>query len=229
MIRPGAMAALRRWREALIGAAVAGFGLWVGLVSYGYVTWIGGALVLLGLALVVTGIQRGRFRTGAGGVGVVRVTEGQIGYFGPFTGGAVALSEIRRLALDVGPGTAPAWRLSQHGQPDLLIPLDAEGADALFDIFAALPGIRTTRLVAEVQRAMSGRAEGGHGAAETGAGGRSPGAGPSGSSRPSGAADPSGSPGAGALRAVPSGPAAARAGGTARSVVIWERAQRRLH
>ena len=159
MIRPEVKTALMRWREALIGAALLAWGLWWALTAHGYIPWIGGVMALIGLALAVTGVQRGRFRTGAGGAGVVQVTEGQVGYFGPFTGGVVALSDISKLELDAG-RTPPCWRLSQSGQPPLEIPLNAEGAEALFDVFAALPDIRTSRLVAEVQRAASGQGGG---------------------------------------------------------------------
>lgn len=154
MIRPEVKAAALRWREALIGTGLIAWGLFWALTAFGYIPWIGGVIALIGLALLVTGIQRGRFRTGAGGMGVVQVTEGQVGYFGPFTGGAVALSEISRLELDAG-RSPPCWRLSQPSQPPLEIPLNAEGAEALFDIFAALPDIRTSRLLAEVSRATT--------------------------------------------------------------------------
>lgn len=155
-VRAEARRAIARWREALLGAVVAAIGLWLMLISYGLVFWISVAILLAGIAMAAAGIQRGRFRTLAGGPGVVRIDEGQIGYFGPFTGGAVALSEITRLTLDPKL-TPPSWKLSQIGQPDLLIPLNAEGADALFDVFAALPGISTSKLVAQVQRATSGQ------------------------------------------------------------------------
>ncbi|MBR9764092.1 MAG: hypothetical protein GYB53_11355 [Rhodobacteraceae bacterium] len=152
MIRPEVRSALLRWREALLGAVVLGLGLWGVVGTYGYIPWLAGVLALIGAALVLAGVQRAHFRNAAGGIGVVKIDEGQIAYFGPFTGGVVALTEISRLSLD--PGTRPpSWRLVQLGQPDLLIPLDAEGADALFDIFAALPGLRTHKLVSEVQRA----------------------------------------------------------------------------
>jgi hypothetical protein len=42
--------------------------------------------------------------------------------------------------------------LSQPGQPDLHIPLDAEGGEALFDAFAALPGLRTEHMLARMRR-----------------------------------------------------------------------------
>ena len=140
--RPEARDALWRWREVLVGAGAALLGLW----------WLAGpgrllvlpavALVIAGAALIWIGIQRARFRTAGAGVGSVDVDEGQVTYFGPLTGGTVALREMRRLTLD---GTVyPAhWRLEQPGQPALMIPVNAEGADTLFDAFATLPGLRT--------------------------------------------------------------------------------------
>ncbi|QPM90727.1 hypothetical protein [Pseudooceanicola algae] len=161
MIRPEIEQQIRRWREALVGLAVMLPGLWWLMTSFGLLRWIGLVVTLAGAAMVFAGVQRGRFRGDSGGPGVVEIREGQIGYFGPFTGGAVALSEMTRLALDPGQDP-PCWRLSQYGQDDLMIPLTAEGADGLFDIFAALPGIRTGRLVSEVQRVIA------HDAAEVG-------------------------------------------------------------
>ncbi|PJE31802.1 hypothetical protein SAMN06297129_1830 [Pseudooceanicola antarcticus] len=157
MIRPEAQGQIARWREALLGVAVTALGLWGVVATHGYIPWLSGVLALLGAAITFAGIQRARFRNDAGGVGVVKVDEGQIAYFGPFTGGAVALTEIHRLTLETATNP-PSWRLAQHGQPDLLIPLDAEGADALFDVFAALPGLRTQKLVGEVQRAAASEA-----------------------------------------------------------------------
>ena len=42
--------------------------------------------------------------------------------------------------------------LSQRGAPDLHIPVNAEGSEALFDAFAALPGLRTEHMLAQMQR-----------------------------------------------------------------------------
>ena len=148
-VRPGAARALHRWREVLIAAAVAALGLWLAL-GHGFLVWVGGALVVTGLGLAVVALQRLRFGAGRGGPGVVRVVEGQIAYFGPLTGGAVAQSELRLLRLD--PTAKPAhWVLEQDGQPPLFIPLNAEGADALFDVFAALPGLSSTGLLARMR------------------------------------------------------------------------------
>ncbi|MEO0372922.1 MAG: hypothetical protein AAF231_15810, partial [Pseudomonadota bacterium] len=60
-IRPEARAALWRWREALAGASGLGFGLWWLFSGASLTRWIGGAVALAALALLVAGIQRGRF------------------------------------------------------------------------------------------------------------------------------------------------------------------------
>ena len=149
-VRPEARAAIARWREALWGGAVVALGLWWGIGTSGVLSWIGFAAIAAGVALTATGVQRARFRGAAGGPGVVQVTEGQIAYFGPRTGGAVAMTELSELVLATRIGNR-AWILRQPGQPDLEIPLDAEGADRLFDAFASLPGIRTERMLAKMR------------------------------------------------------------------------------
>ncbi|KGM48226.1 hypothetical protein [Pseudooceanicola atlanticus] len=150
-VRPELRATLWRWREALVAAVIGLVGLWAALTSFGILAMLGWGLVLLCPVLIFAGWQRGRFRADGQGPGVVRVDEGQVAYFGPLTGGVAAISEINRLALD-SRQHPPVWALEQPGQPDLMIPLNAEGADALFDIFAALPGIRTDRMLDEMRR-----------------------------------------------------------------------------
>ncbi|WP_136636966.1 hypothetical protein [Pseudooceanicola onchidii] len=151
LIRPELRAWIARWHEALIGLGVMALGLYWALTSWGLLAWLGWGLAALGPVMAFAGVQRGRFRTGSGGPGVVTVDEGQVAYFGPLTGGAVALSELTRLSLD-GESAPPCWVLDQPGQPALQVPLNAEGADALFDVFAALPGIKTDRMLEEMRR-----------------------------------------------------------------------------
>ncbi|MGI9370528.1 MAG: hypothetical protein ACR2O2_16995 [Ruegeria sp.] len=148
-IRPEAKLALWRWREVLAAAFVLILGLsWIGGPG-GLLGWLGWVLVAVSAALAVIGIQRARFRTGAGGPGVVTIDEGQITYLGPLTGGIVATREIERLALD--PTLRPAhWVLEQAGQPALCIPVNAEGAEVLFDVFSNLPGLKTEQMLSEL-------------------------------------------------------------------------------
>ena len=148
-IRPEAQAALWRWREVILGALVALLGLSWATGPGGVLAWVGWLLVAAGFALGVVGAQRARFRAEGGGPGVVSVDEGQIAYFGPLSGGVVAARELERLTLD--PTLHPAhWVLAQPGHPPLAIPINAEGADSLFDIFASLPGLRTEHMLAQL-------------------------------------------------------------------------------
>jgi len=144
--RPEAQAAIWRWREVLLGGLVALFGIWF-ILGPGFLLAIPGyGLLVAGVALIWLGVQRGRFRGAGGGAGAVQVDEGQVTYFGPLTGGSVALRELQSLTLD---GTLfPAhWRLTQDGSPALLIPVNAAGSEALFDAFATLPGLKTERML----------------------------------------------------------------------------------
>lgn len=147
--RPEARAALRRWREVILAAALAALGLWWILGAGGILAWLGWALIVIALATLVMGIQRARFRQGGGGPGVVVVDEGRIAYLGPLTGGVVATAELERLTLDPT-ARPPHWILEQPGAPPLFIPVNAEGAEGLFDAFALLPGLRTGRMLDEL-------------------------------------------------------------------------------
>jgi hypothetical protein len=148
--RPEAKAAVWRWREAIAGALVTLAGLWL-ISGPGFLLAVPGyAFLFGGIVLIWLGIQRGRFRGPDGGAGAVQVDEGQVTYFGPLTGGTVALREMESLTLE-GAMFPAHWRLAQKGQPPLLIPINAVGADALFDAFATLPGLRTERMLSTLR------------------------------------------------------------------------------
>lgn len=146
-IRPEAAQSLARWRELLIGAGVLALAAWWAFSFIGILSWVGYALLPIGAALAVVGLQRGRFRGASGGPGMVQVDEGRVTYFGPLTGGTADLAELTRLTLDRGAKPAH-WGLHQPGQPPLMIPVNAAGADALFDAFSTLPGLRTQKMLA---------------------------------------------------------------------------------
>ncbi|QEW18740.1 hypothetical protein LA6_000915 [Marinibacterium anthonyi] len=150
-IRPEARAHLMRWREVLIGGAMALVGLSWAMGPGGLLGWLGWVLVAAGAALVVTGVRRMRFRRDGLGPGVVQVDEGRISYFGPLEGGAVSASELERVILDPT-NFPPCWVLEQPGWPPLHIPVNASGSDALFDAFGALPGLDTRRLLSHLNR-----------------------------------------------------------------------------
>ncbi|MEP5727828.1 MAG: hypothetical protein ABJL67_00500 [Sulfitobacter sp.] len=144
--RPEAIGAVTRWREALVGLAITLIGLWL-VSGPGFLLAVPGYAALVGGAVLIwLGVQRGRFRNADGGTGSVQIDEAQVTYFGPLTGGTVALREMDSLTLE-GAMFPPHWRLTQAGQPPLLIPINAAGADDLFDAFATLPGLKTERML----------------------------------------------------------------------------------
>ncbi|SFO89921.1 hypothetical protein [Tranquillimonas alkanivorans] len=138
LVRPELRAALWRWRETLSGGAAVLLGLWWVFVTGGLLFWIGLVVAAGGAALAAAGVQRARFRHGGEGPGVVQVIEGQLGYFGPRTGGAVSVDEIEGVEV-----IDRHWRIYRADQPPLDIPLDAKGNEALFDVLTALPGVST--------------------------------------------------------------------------------------
>jgi hypothetical protein len=148
-IRPELRAALWRWRDILIGVALMVFGVWAMVWPGGLLGAIGGFVALTGFGVALTGLQRWRFRAPRDGPGTVDVDEGQVTYFGPLTGGAVALREVTELAL-VRAGQTPHWRLSA-GEEHLFIPVDADGADALFDAFTTLPGLKVQSMLSALE------------------------------------------------------------------------------
>lgn len=96
-LRPEAEQALWRWREVLAGVGLALLGLWL-ILRVGYLLdFVGVPALAGGAALIWLGFQRARFRGGDGGPGAVTVDEGEITYFGPLTGGSVALRELESL------------------------------------------------------------------------------------------------------------------------------------
>lgn len=151
MIRPELMRILRRWSEPLSAIIALFVSLWfltLGGWFFGLIG-IGGGFV--SLAWLLAALRRLPFRRDVGGPGVVEIDEGAIRYYGArLLGGEIALrdlSEIRLLPLQ----GRPHWRLKSTDAQALLIPLDAAGAAALADAFAALPGIRMGEISAALQ------------------------------------------------------------------------------
>lgn len=155
-LRPEARAALWRWREVLVSAAILVLGFWWAASSFGVMRWLGAIVATIGLALGIAAVQRVRFAQGGGGAGVVQIRERRLAYFGPLTGGVIDLDDLTRVELDGG-GRPAHWLLTGHGAQSLAIPVDAEGADDLFDVFAALPGIRTGRMLDVLRRTPDAR------------------------------------------------------------------------
>jgi hypothetical protein len=154
--RPEAVAALTRWREVGVALAIAALGLWIALRPGGViVTGFGYVLIGLGAVALVPALRRARFVTNGQGPGVVQVDEGRITYMGPLTGGAMALDDLAVLSVRRDRQGRTDWVLADATQL-LVIPVDAAGADALFDAFSALPGVHIDKLIAAVQSRTGG-------------------------------------------------------------------------
>lgn len=146
-VRPEIAAGLSRWQEVLLALGLGLVGLWIALSPRGPILpGFGWVLVAIAVALLPVAIRRARFVSSGDGPGVVRLSEGRISYLGPLHGGVVSLDELSSLGLRHEAGRA-IWQLRDPAT-FLEVPVDALGADGLFDAFARLPGLRASVLLA---------------------------------------------------------------------------------
>ncbi|WP_157779824.1 hypothetical protein [Celeribacter ethanolicus] len=150
-MRPEVRAALVRWREVIVGLVVVALFAWWAASSYGVMRWI----ALTGMALAVifafAAVQRARFSQGGGGFGAVEVDEGVVSFFSPLTGGQIEIEAISAVTLLPGPKGHAHWQLDAYGQTPLIIPLNAHGAEVLFDVFVGLDGLETEKMLREIK------------------------------------------------------------------------------
>lgn len=150
-VRPELKQRIWRWREVLVGMFVASCGMLWAVTQNGILAALGTSLAIVGAVVVFAGFQRTRFRVGSGGPGVVQITERQVTYYGPFDGGAVSIDALGSVELDPSARPHPVWILSEIGGMTLHIPTHAENAEALFDVFSTLEGIRTENMLAQLR------------------------------------------------------------------------------
>lgn len=155
LIRPEAMAVLRPWRETALALAVAAAGLRLAAEGGVLLLPLGLGLTALGAVWALNAWRRMRFAQNVGAPGMVEVNEGQIAYLGPAFGGYAALEDLVEIRLMTMRGRR-LWRLKQADGQVLLVPVDAAGAAALFDAFAALPGMDTAALVSALEGGANG-------------------------------------------------------------------------
>jgi hypothetical protein len=137
-VNRAALSWLRRRREALAGLACG-----AGAAALGPAALTGAPVALLAaLALAAASVwlvrdalTRARLAARPG-PGVAAVREGRIVYFGPETGGVADLDGL--VAVEIN--AAGDWVLRGADGAALIAPTAAEGAEALLDAFAALPG-----------------------------------------------------------------------------------------
>lgn len=145
MIRPEIRAGLSRWSEVLSGFGIAIMGLFGLQMRGAFFQGLAALAVLAGLGLAVIGWRRLRFRREGAAPGIVHVVEGQISYFGPETGGFIAVRDLVELHLAEH---GQLWRLVSSDDTRLDIPVAAQGAEQLYDSFAMLPGLSIPLLLA---------------------------------------------------------------------------------
>lgn len=150
-VRPDLRRRLARWSElaAALAAALAG-GLIMRMGGFLFLP-VGAVLTLLSLGWALTALRRLSFQREVAAPGLVEVVEGQVGYYGPTFGGMIALADLAELRLSEFHG-ALQWRLRTVADEVLLIPVDAAGAERLYDAFATLPGIDMAALSAALDK-----------------------------------------------------------------------------
>jgi hypothetical protein len=154
-IRPEVLQGLRRAREFILGGIVAAAGLWAIWMGGYFFVPLGVAVLAVGIGWSVLALRRMRFGQTGEAPGMVEVDEAQIAYFGPKLGGTIGLPELVEIRLLTLRGRR-VWRLRQGDGQVLLIPVEAAGAERLFDAFAALPGMDSAVLIAALQARGTG-------------------------------------------------------------------------
>ncbi|MEL6681432.1 MAG: hypothetical protein AAFQ09_02160 [Pseudomonadota bacterium] len=155
--RPEVRAFLWRWREVFFASAVMLLGLWWALGGAGITVWLGYIFIAIGLGWAVAGFQRARFAQDGDGPGVVQVRERRLAYFGPLDGGVMDVDDLSKLELDPRSHPDPSWILTGIEGQRIAIPINAKGAELLFDVFAALPGIKTETVLDVLSRTPDAR------------------------------------------------------------------------
>ncbi|MEE3101569.1 MAG: hypothetical protein VX463_17555, partial [Pseudomonadota bacterium] len=137
-----------RWLETGVAAAVSGGLLAVGALMLQRGGLMGWPVLVAGLVALLwlhAAWERARVPRGLAGPGVVTVEEGRVAYFGPSDGlsegGVVALADLWTVeAIQLRDNAGLAWRLRPVDAPPLLVPIGAEGVEALPEALSVLPG-----------------------------------------------------------------------------------------
>jgi hypothetical protein len=156
-LRPEVRAFLLRWREVLVAGGVLMLGLWWAATGIGINQWLGFIFAAIGVAWGIAAMQRVRFAQDGDGPGVVQIRERRLGYFGPLDGGVIDVADLAKLEIDPTSHPTPSWILTGVDGARLSIPINAKGAEDLFDVFAALPDIKTNTVLDVLSRTPDAR------------------------------------------------------------------------
>lgn len=155
--RPEVRAFFWRWREVLLAGVVLALGLWWVFNGFGINKWLGYILSGLGIGWGIAGAQRARFAQEGDGPGVVQIRERRLAYFGPLDGGVMDVKDLAKLEIDPSSHPEPSWVLTGIDGQRISIPINAAGAEALFDVFASLPDIKTNTVLDVLSRTPDAR------------------------------------------------------------------------
>ncbi|MGB0497098.1 MAG: hypothetical protein ACPGID_02070 [Rubricella sp.] len=138
----------------VLGIVLIGRGMLSGLVFW---TGLGGLFFIAAMPLLRGAALRLRLSRRRGGPGVVVVDERRVGYFGPIRedGGFIEADNLSRVTVDVARDRA-VWTLDTDDGQRLSIPVDAEGASQLQDVFAALPRFPLARALDLIESGREG-------------------------------------------------------------------------
>jgi hypothetical protein len=122
-------------------------GLWWATTGVGINIWLGYIFCAIGIGWGVAGAQRARFAQDGDGPGVVQIRERRLAYFGPLNGGVMDVADLAKLEIDPTSHPEPSWILTGIDGQIIAIPINAAGAEGLFDVFAGLPDIKTNTVL----------------------------------------------------------------------------------
>lgn len=148
--RPEVIFFFQRWGESLLWLCLTLLGLWIASL---------GGMILIPLGLLfaaasggwaLLALRRARFHHAPEASGLVEIIEGGLRYLHPTMGGEISLAELDELRLITLKGRK-IWQLKDLSGRTILVPIEASGADALFDALGALTGLSTYRLLSVVE------------------------------------------------------------------------------
>jgi hypothetical protein len=159
-VRPELVERVRPYRESLVWGAILLLGVLLVLRGAAQGAWLALALGVVmagtGGALVVTAERRRRVQGRVPDEGVVAISEARIGYMGPRGGGYVDLDGLESVEIVTDGGRA-AWRLTGGDGTNLRIPMGARGAEGIYDALAAFVALDEDTLRAALGTRQTGR------------------------------------------------------------------------
>ncbi|MGB0959209.1 MAG: hypothetical protein ACPGVK_03080 [Halocynthiibacter sp.] len=152
-IRPDARAKIAQFREVWAAMAVVVVGFWIFWITFGFVQYLGLALMMLGLLLLWTGFVKARLRILGGAQGVLEVDERQLTWFGPYGGYVISLNEVLKIEVSgTGDPQAAHWVFTDPTQGPISVPMAAKGNESLIDALSLFRGLKYARVQELLQK-----------------------------------------------------------------------------